>query len=154
MKSKSLIGLVLAMVLACGMAFGATYTNFTGSGAVLPTGQGVVTVQNTINFATRPVATTDVVKVIGVPSGATVLAVGYSVNSTNAPVTVSTFDIGDTGSATQYKSAGTVNTAGIVQASVTGKIYTAADALYLTFYGTITNGNITAWAVIAAPPRL
>lgn len=150
------IGLVLFVLAACvGLVVAATVTNFTGSATSLPaTGKGVVVVQNTITFTDNPAVTGTVYDCIGVPANCTVLAVGYNVGTVNTTVDTDTFDIGDADSASLFKNGGSMQSSGTAQASVTGKVYPAAGLIKVTSEGTITNGVLTVWAVIAGAPDL
>jgi len=155
MMTRKLIGLVSGLVLLAASAFGATYTNFVGSATRLPWDRpGTVMVQNTMDFSVQNVATTDVVQVIGVPATGTVFCVCYDVLTTNInPSVDESFDIGDGGSTTRYKSAGSMQTTGPVVGSSTAYTYTANDTIDLVMYGTLATGKLRVWAYIGLPPK-
>ena len=148
MKKILSIAVLLASVLALS-AFAVTSTNYVGSATVLPVDAvlKVYVMENTV--ATTALEAGDVVKCIGVPAGAMVLAVTADVNSTNSNGS-KTFSMGDTSSTTTYIASINMNAVSTnMSAASTWKKYAGADSINLVAIAAITNGSVKVQAVIA-----
>jgi hypothetical protein len=94
------------------------------------------------NLSSAGFATGDTIKVFAIPAGTLVLnQVMHVVTPEGAAATLS---VGDSGSATRYHSAVSINsTAGTMTASATtAKLYSAADYLLLTLGGTMSGTGV------------
>lgn len=159
---KKLTIAVIAVLAAFAItvpAFAAAYTNYVGSATagVAYRGPAVDYFKSTINFAATPSATNDTFAVLGIPSNAVMLAVAYSVDTTNnAGYGAATFDIGDAGSATRYTSAGTMETFGSAAGSASAYCYNynASQNLKVKTYGVMSNGTLTVYGAFIRPPQL
>jgi hypothetical protein len=152
MKKMKIVTMIVAMaVLAGALAYSATITNMTSTAtSAVYRGPATYVAKATVNFATRGAVTSDVVQIISVPAGSTVLALCYEITTASAVDT--TVDIGDGDSATLYASNASLTNDICAVGYSAGKIYDAADTIDMTMDGSPTNGIIDVWALIMTKP--
>jgi len=139
MKKTMKMNVLLIMVVLSGFAlFGATIDTTVG-GDGFPAnagGERYVLKAVELDLSATTVASNDVVQVITIPDNAIVLAVSYEVSTACANGV--TIDIGDGADPNGYvNNLSSTNTAGWVtsgiSATLSGKLYTSADTIDLTF---------------------
>lgn len=150
---KALVVLVAAFCVV--LAAKATLTNdvTVGSAAFSTTSLNkTFVIENTATFTTNvAAASNDIIRVLNVPADTVVMFVEYKVLTTNA--TSVTFDIGDDGSRTRWKSNADANTAGAVLGTATPYLYTAADTIDVTVDGEVAAGTVRVRAFCVAVDR-
>ena len=146
----------VAVAVLCAVLFvnASTYTNFTGSATSLPNiGVGVIGFQSTVDFLATPLASNDVLRVVGLPKNATLLAVSYDVTKTNTctPGGPNIFTVGDDWSAARYSASVSMAavTSGVV--SATGYTYPGANSINITAKDAVTSGVVVIWGFIGSP---
>lgn len=94
-------------------------------------------------------ASTDVIQVLSVPTGTTVLAAGYEILTVGTGS--GTLSLGDGGDVDRYVAAVVQTGAGQKAALATNvpHLYTAADTIDLTSATAVVNSKVNVWAVIA-----
>ena len=97
-------------------------------------------IENTVEFNPTVSPSGGVVQVLNVPANTVVMFVEYDILTTN--LITATFDIGDGGSATRWKSNAESLNSGAVLGTATPYLYTVADTLDITADAAITNGSV------------
>lgn len=142
---KKMIGVLMVLAIAVATvaisAFAGTTNMTVGSTAFASKDASKsFVIENTIAFSSTVSPSGGVVQVLNVPADCVVMFVEYKVLTTNA--TSVTFDIGDGGSATRWKSNADANTAGAVLGTATPYLYTVADTIDITCDDAITAGTV------------
>jgi hypothetical protein len=128
-----------------------THTNMTTTAtSSVDRGPAVYAATATVDFSAGTYGSGDTVQMISVPAGSTVLALSYTVSTTNAAT--STVDIGDDGSATRYATAVNMEVATSACGYSAGYTYVADNTIDLDLNNAVTQGVLTVWALIMPKP--
>lgn len=134
--------LCILAVLAFAVSAYAGTTNMTVGSTALAHSDSTrsFVIANTITFNSTIAPTGGVIQVLNVPADTVVMFVEYDVITTNA--TSATFDIGDDGSATRWKSNADANTEGAVLGTATPYLYTVANTIDITSDAITAGGSV------------
>jgi hypothetical protein len=114
-------------------------------------------IERTIDFADLPAGVTkasaDVINVLAIPAGTMVVAVGAEVISADTTGSSPTVSLGDSGSGTQYSSAGVNPKAAagtiVVSAASAWEAYAAANLISMTINtAALTNAVLRVFAIV------
>ena len=154
MMKKLMIAMVVTVLALTGFCSAATFTNVVGSAtgySAYDAGKSFVQ-EITLNFATTPVASNDVVQLLNIKSNSLVAAVQFQVLTTNncTADAIRSVHIGDDGSASRYKADLSMGaTSSAASGASVWNLYTANNTLDVTGLDSITNGTlrVRVWVV-------